>query len=89
MFVAHPLDMLGREANDERRPVEVRRAIPGGCGAAVARYADGLEAGVGSPAHRQPVDGQGAGRDDLDVGDVGGEHGAGDHRARPHCPCRG
>ena len=79
MLAAHPVDVLGREADHERRPVEIAGR---NLAAAVGRWgdADGLEAGAGAPAHRQPVDRQGAGRDDLDVGDVGGKDRAGDDR---------
>ena len=80
MLPANPLDVLGGQADDERGPVEVGRLH---LATAVCRRrdADGLEAGARAPAHRQPVDRQRARRDDLDVGEVGGEHGAGDHRA--------
>ena len=42
---------------------------------------DRLEAGLRPPAHRQAVDRHRAGGGDLDVGQVGLEDGAGDHRA--------
>ena len=80
VLAAHPVDVLGRQPDHDGGPVEV---LGDGLAAAVRRRldADGLEAGAGAPAHRQAVDRHRAGGDDLDVGEVGAEHGPGDHRA--------